>query len=239
LALSVSDAGEFLREFKITDTVHGGNLNFVTKSSKDIGKSFSGAFEMSDFIVKNNAQLTRLISLSSTNCLTNGENLSVGFNFCMGNFTVTDSQITVESGRAISPGVALSYSGSYDRVNDNFDINGISLPMSAFLNNANTNGALVADYSIIGSLGVPIISVKPLRYVTHDSLNDTFGNMLPVTIVSDNTKIVPAGKSADPFSQGAFDRIKSEIPEKKDFPDKQVTDDKFGVKITRGVKNAD
>jgi hypothetical protein len=255
LALSASNAGEFLREFKITDTVSGGSINFITKSSKNIGKSFSGAFEMSDFIVKNNNQLTKLISLSSTNCLPNTDNLSVGFNLCTGNFTVTEDRITLEGGKAISPTVAISYRGSYDRANDNFDVSGMSLPMSAFLSNTNPNGSLTASYGITGSLGVPVLSVRPLRFVNNDALNEIFGNMLPVMvsaendgmdiIPAENLSIAPQAGTADPFSHGAFDKkaentvntINTEAQGEKKLPSKNIVKDKFGIKITRGVKD--
>jgi hypothetical protein len=243
LALSISNAAEFLREFKITDTVIGGDINVVTKLSKNVGASFSGAFEMNDFVVKNNAQLTKLISLSSTNYLQSTDNFSVGFNFCMGNFTVTDGQITIENGKAISPTMAISYTGSYDRTGDSFYIQGISLPMSAFLNNINASGgSLAAHYVITGSLGVPVLSVKPLKFFSNDSLNEIFGNMLPMMITPETAQIVPLGNSTDPFSQGAFDKkvdetVKKNLAEKSQ-PLRRVTNDRFGIKIIRGVKHA-
>ncbi|MDR2781103.1 MAG: hypothetical protein LBB21_01415 [Holosporaceae bacterium] len=251
LAVSASDAGEFLKYFKIIDTVNGGSVKFVMKSSKNIGKSFSGIFEMNDFIVKNNAHLMKLISLSSTNLLSGIDNLSVGFNFCSGNITISNNIITIENGKAISPAVAISYNGSYDRLNDNFDINGVSLPMSSILSSANTNGALVADYRITGSLGMPSLSVKPLRFVDSGSLNETFGNVLPILIApsSADAGIVQMENSTDPFSQGAFDKKAGNTSEKKIVEEKatvkekaqrrrRVTDNKFGIKIVRGVKDA-
>ncbi|MDR0632302.1 MAG: hypothetical protein LBF54_03650 [Holosporaceae bacterium] len=240
LSLSASNAGEFLKYFKIMNTVHGGNINVVIKSSKDANQSLSGAFEVSDFIVQNNAHLLKLISLSSTSWVPNAENLMVGFNFCMGNFTIADKQIIIENGRAISPSIAISYGGSFDRMNDNFDITGISLPMSSVLNHQNSNGSLVARYRISGSLGMPAIVVNPLEFIGNGILNETFGNMLPIIMMppeeSINDSIVPPENSTDPFLQRAFDGKAAQEKKHKKLPlRRQNTDNKFGIKIIRGV----
>ncbi|MDR2158074.1 MAG: hypothetical protein LBO02_02020 [Holosporaceae bacterium] len=262
LSLSASNAGEFLKYLKITDTVSGGTINFVTKSTKNASKSFSGAVEINDFIVKNNSQLTKLISLSSTNWLPNSDNLSVGFNFCFGNFTIAENKIVIENGKAISPTIGISYNGSYDRVNDIFDIYGIALPTSSILNNQNANGTPVANYQISGSLGMPIISVKPLKFISNSALDEIFGNMLPImpsigeeSVVASNggrinDNIAPPEKATDPFSQGAFDKKADDrIVEDKKEEDtilprrpnlrKRSVDNKFGIRIVRGVKSGD
>ncbi|MDR3187533.1 MAG: hypothetical protein LBT63_03865 [Holosporaceae bacterium] len=247
VSLSASNAGEFLKYLQITDTVSGGSINFVTKTSKGMDQSLSGAFEMSDFIVKNNSQLMKLIYLSSSSWFPNSDNVSVGFNFCDGNFVITDGQISI-SGRAVSPTIGISYKGAYSRINDTFDISGVSVPMSSLLNNKGSSEAFAANYSLTGSLGTPSISVKPLQLMSTDALNDVFGHMLPITVSSGghvNEDIAPTSRKflSDPFSRMAFDKKANEKPveELEDLEEKSPksaadTRKKFGVKITRGMK---
>jgi len=251
LSLSAANAGEFLKYLKVTDNISGGQINFVFKSPKNSDSSLSGAFELKDFIVKNSPLLTRMISLSSTSWLPNADNVAVGFNFCVGNFISSDGHITIERGKAIGPTVCISCNGSYDRKNDHFNITGISLPMTAMANNKTMGGALVADYKILGSLGMPSLSVKPLTFVTDDSLNEIFGNMLPVTMVSPGMPTIRE-KVSDPFDQEAFDRpVEKKRPEpvssqsilppikkikpKKGRGKRGTSANKFGVKIIRGA----
>jgi hypothetical protein len=242
LSLSASNAGDFLKYLLITDTVSGGNLNFVMKSSKNGDQSLSGVFEMSDFIVKNNTQLIKLVSLSSTSWLSGTDSTTVGFNFLVGNLSITKDTVIIENGKAIGPTICISFVGPYDRVNDNFDVSGILVPMSAVLSNQNSSGVLTANYQITGSLGMPMISVKPLKIVDTYVINETFGNTLPIMFSHEeiNNGIIPTGKNLkDPFSQGAFDRVVRERNQPKPPPTRQSISDKFGIKITRGVKNND
>ena len=211
LSLSASDAGEFCKYMKLSDSIKGGNINLVIKSSKNSSQSSSGVFEMKDFIVKNNAQLNRLVSLSSTNLMNDFENLSVGFNTCMVNFVMADNQIKFENGRAISPSIAISFNGNYDRLTDDLSLTGISVPMSMLLSAQNNNGALAAGYDLKGTLADAQLSVKPLKLIRNDNLRRTFGNMLPIPLFEyqANNSIAPSFASEDfrdPFSQGAFDK---------------------------------
>ncbi|MDR1561226.1 MAG: hypothetical protein LBS23_02625 [Holosporaceae bacterium] len=243
ISISSTNAGELLKYMRITDTILGGNINFVIKVSKDQGQSFSGAFEMKDFIVKNNIHLTKLISLSSTNLIPNLEGLVIGFNLSDGKFVVAEDQITL-IGRAVSPAAGISYSGSYDRISDNFNISGISVPSSP-LNSKDNDESFVADYYISGSLGMPVLSVKPLKLVRNEMLKEIFGQTLAIISASTerrNDEIeYLEGNISDPFSHSAFDgktEVVSNANVRKSISKKQSIDKKFGVKITRGVKNS-
>ncbi|MDR2765973.1 MAG: hypothetical protein LBB63_00725 [Holosporaceae bacterium] len=238
ISLSFSNAGELLKYLKITDTVKGGSINVVLKISKNADQSLSGAFEMNDFIVKNNAHLMKLVYLSSNSWLPNSDNVALCFNLCDGNFTIADNQINA-TGRAISPNIGIFFNGSYDRLSDNFDVSGVSLPMSSVLNNYGNSGeSLAANYTFTGPLENPIVSVKPMRLMSNYDLNEMFGHVLPVAISSDHTGCAPTGESlSDPFSKNAFDVNVSETPKANAHRNlEHSTDKKFGVKITRGSK---
>ncbi|MDR1982499.1 MAG: hypothetical protein LBQ08_01730 [Holosporaceae bacterium] len=241
LSLSASNAGDFLKYLKVTDTVSGGSLNFVIKSSKKGDQSLSGVFEMGDFIVKNNTQLIKLVSLSSTSWLSGADSTTVGFNFLVGNLSITKDTVIIENGKAIGPTICISFNGPYDRINDNFDVSGILVPMSAILGNQNSSGVLTANYQITGSLGMPMISVKPLKIIDNYVVNETFGNMLPIMFSNGgiNNSIAPSAENLkDPFSQGAFDRVAKEIKQPPKPTTRRSVNDKFGIKITRGVKSS-
>ncbi|MDR0968112.1 MAG: AsmA-like C-terminal region-containing protein [Holosporaceae bacterium] len=243
LTLSASNAGEFFKYMGITDTISGGNLNIVTKSSKDSNQSSSGAFEIGDFIVKNNSQLTKLVSLSSSAWLPGSENITVGFNFCSGNFAIANNEIIIENGRAIGPTIAVSLKGSYDRMKDDLILSGVSLPLAAILNNQNMNGALAANYNVAGSIAAPAISVKPLQFVGSDTLRKTFGDMLPLLANpagNINYDVAPLENAVDPFAQKAFDKpaeaeqASSSSAPQKPIPQRSDVDNRFGIKIVRG-----
>jgi hypothetical protein len=237
LTLSGSNAGEILKYLKITNTVDGGKISFSVKSSRDTSQLVSGTFEISDFIVKNNSQLLKLISLSSPNWLASSDNFSIGFNSCSGNFTIAHPQIVLKDVRVVGPTIVVSFDGTYDRIMDNLSISGMVVPINTFLNSQNSTEILVADFTLNGYLGELALSVQPLKYVPNAVVGETFGNLAPDILLSAravesiSNNVVPlAAPSSDPFSQSAFD--------KKPDPRKRRTDEKHGVKITRGIKPA-
>lgn len=243
VSLSASNAEEFLKYFKVSSCIKGGTLNFMFKSDIISDNAMSGAFELSDFIVKND-QLTRLISFSSMNGMANPETYTVGFNFCVGNFVLNDELIKIEGGKAVGPTVGISYSGSYNRLEDRFEISGLCLMRSSLLNFKESGGAYAAPYEITGSLGKPALAVKLLQFVPDTVINDIFGNLIPTMPTMGNMLIGPSSENPkDPFSSGAFDNTVTDAKAKtltkntkKTMVFKTSSEKKFGVKINRGRK---
>ena len=261
LSISASNAGDFLKYIGFSDTVSGGSINFAFKSSKISDSSISGMFEVRDFIVKNNANLNRLISLSSTNWVSGAGNLVVGFNSCTGNFLATTDTVKIDDCRAISPGISISLEGIYDRRNDELSAIGTSLPMHSFVNNNGARGALAARYKLSGSLGALSVSVDPLQFISNNDLLMEFGNLASVLdnvsyadYDNADTTYTPIPTKEDVFAQKAFDRdiarnvvrnddqsrdvktrpIKKQNPQNKQ---KKTVDKKFGVTINRGLRS--
>ncbi|MDR2646126.1 MAG: hypothetical protein LBC04_03075 [Holosporaceae bacterium] len=231
LSLSASNAGEFFKYLKIADTIVGGNINCVTKSSKNAPQPLTVAFEINDFIVKDNRQLQKLVLLSSTNCQSDSGNISVGFNCCRGDLFISNNQITIKNGRAIGPAMGISFEGLYDRMGDSVKIHGIVAPMQAYLTNQNAAETLVFPFSLMGSIGETIVSTKPPKYISNDTIREKLCDMIPTTQftgASMNTAIAPLSGAHDPFAQEAFDL--------KGKTSKRSVDNKFGIKITRGMK---
>jgi hypothetical protein len=161
-----------------------------------------------------------------------------------GNVALTKDALVIENGKAIGPAICISFSGSYDRTEDNLGISGILAPMAAILNNQNANGALTAGYRVSGSFLMPIISVNALRFTDKRLLDQIFGNAIPIMLTPEdvNTDIAPPNeKISDSFSQEAFDRkaIRNKERNSGKSPSKRRrnTEDRFGIKITRGTKN--
>ena len=240
VSLSASNAGEFLKYFKVTDSITGGTINIVLKNSIISDSSMSGAFELTDFIAKND-QLTRLISFSSMNGISNTDNYNIGFNFCLGSFVLGDNLIKIENGKAVGPSVGISYAGTYNRLEDKLDMVGVSLLTSSILSSRGTNGAYAAPYKLIGSIANPIMSVKPLQFVTNDAISTVFGNMLPI-ISTDNYPIIETSSPAiltkvkDPFANKAFDNPITAMPKAKKAKSIVPTvEKKHGITINRGI----
>ncbi|MCR4623645.1 MAG: hypothetical protein K5780_03250 [Alphaproteobacteria bacterium] len=259
VSLSVSNAGEFLKYFKFIDGINGGTLNIVLKNSIISDSSMSGAFELNDFVAKND-KLTRLISFSSMNGISNTDSYSVGFNFCLGSFVFADNLIKIEKGKALGPTVGISYSGTYNRLEDKLDLVGVSLLISSIVSSKGTNGAYAAPYKLIGSIANPIMSVKPLQFVTNEAISEVFGNMIPIistenypvmetlTPVSetvdsaeeDTSVSVNTPKEKDPFANKAFDKSFGKVTTQKAKPKarkskaKPKSEKKYGVTINRG-----
>ena len=241
VSVSASNAGEFLKYFKISESINGGTINIVLKNSIISDSSMSGAFELTDFVAKND-QLTRLISFSSMNGMPNTENYSVGFNFCLGSFVVANNLIKIENGKAVGPTVGISYAGTYNRLEDKLDVIGVSLLTSSILSSKGTNGSYAAPYKLMGSISKPIMSVKPLQFVTNDAISSVFGNTLPI-ISTDNylstetyTPVVNT-KVKDPFANKAFDDKSFIAKSRKKSKAKKESrsEKKYGVKIIRGT----
>jgi hypothetical protein len=233
ISLSGSDAGKLLKYFGITDTVIGGSICIAIKSSGNAHSSLTGSFEINNFTMKNNANLLKLIFLSSTNWLPSSDNMSVGFNFCDGNFSFEHDQIVIENGRAISPIIGISFDGKYNRMSDDLNINGMVVPIATAINNPHPKEILASYFYLTGPVGEPKISVKPLEYIWSDIIHEKLGGALPKTQLSVAAVGVNDpfnGTINDPFLQGNF----CEKPVVK-APAPRRTDEKCGVKITRGV----
>lgn len=245
ISISASNAGDLLKYIGFTDTVSGGSANFVLKSSLISDGSFSGGFEIKDFIVKNNNNLNRLISLSSSFAGNMSENSAIGFNSCLGNVTVSKDLIKINECRLIGPTMSISCKGTYDRVNDNFSSNGILLPAHSFINNGGVPGALVANYRLFGPIGMISVSVDPLRFVENELLIKEFGNLIPVLtyrrsiseLQEPDISSVSQEESADPFEQKAFDKAIERNIKKIKVKPKKTVDKKYGVRINRGIRS--
>lgn len=245
ISISASNAGDFLKTVGISESISGGTINFVVKSSKVGSGALSGAFEMSNFLVKNNPQLTKLISLSSPNYLM-GSDIVVGFNTCTGNISITDDQIRLKDCRAIGPTIAISMKGNYDRVNDDLNVKGLLLPMMSANNQGNSR--LAANFGVVGSYWNPNLSVSTSKFISNDALFDTFGDSIPM-LNSDgfigreiNDTIVPISSDIqDPYDQNAFDKVALEEPVRKVKKNQKAkkSDKRFGVTVRRGVKSID
>lgn len=242
ITLSASNAGEFLKYFKITDAIHGGNVNIVLKNPRGLEQSLEGGFEISNFIMRDSPSLTKLVSLSSVNWLPGADNISVGFNSCKGSFIFAGKSISIAKGIALSPSIAISFSGDYDRENDNLNFSGVSLPMSSYLNAQAAQmdtGTLIANFGITGALVNPVLSVKPLEYTSNDQIAELFGNSLPLIGVRRlDSDVSPIGVQKNPFDDMAFDqKAGGNILEKraKQQPE-QTTRKEHGVTIRRGIK---
>jgi hypothetical protein len=186
ISLSASNAGEFLRYLQITDTIQGGSINFVIKSPKAeyaAAQNIFGSFEMDDFIVHDNTNITKLVSLSSVNWLPGAGDFSIGFNSFTGNFILTKDQIKLENFRAYGPTIAVSLNGSYDRINDDITAFGLAVSPQLLYGSSNINSMsrtiLTADYELNGSILRPSMSVKPVKPRRVSDLIGLFSDILP------------------------------------------------------------
>lgn len=177
VSISSSDAEKFLKTFGIGTSIDGGTISFSMKSS-DIAKGvISGNFEMNNFLVKNNMQLMRLITLSSPNYM-NGMHVIIGFNTCSGHLNLAEGKLIIENLRAVSPTIAIALNGEYDRVSDELNASGIILPISS-LGSMNSGGCSAADFAMTGSFWNPNLSVSALKVIDLEDLQNVFGNSVP------------------------------------------------------------
>lgn len=245
ISISASNAGDLLKYIGLTDTVSGGNISFVIKSSISSKEVFTGAFEINDFLVKNNPNMNKAISLSSAYGISGAADSVVGFNSCIGNIFVSKNLIKFEECKIIGPMMSISCKGEYDRINDDFKSSGILLPAHSLMNNHGARGALVANCRLSGPLGMLSVSVDPLKFMANESLLREFGNLIPIIDAGyENANICPSNSNddlSDPFTQKAFDNEESTKPKEgikklriKKKPKKRI-DKKFGVTISRGL----
>ena len=147
---------------------------------------------------------------------------------------------TIENGKAVGPTVGISYTGSYDRLEDKLDISGYSLLMSSILSSKGTNGAYAAPYKVIGSFGKPVLSVRPLQFISDSAITEIFGNLIPVMpMMMENLAIGPTSQQdKDPFANNAFDNLVQPTEKKvvEKTPAKATSEQKYGVRINRGKK---
>lgn len=237
LSVSASNAGDFINTLGVGDCVNGGSINFVMKSSKISSKNISGAFDMNNFIIKNNPQLIKLISLSSPNYIA-GTDLIVGFNSCTGSLSLEDGVIKIENCKAVGPTIAISMEGEYNRINDEWKASGILLP----INVQNADRYLAADFSVSGSYWNPNLSVSAPKFIYNDAVSELFGDMIPQLSANSSNEVDSVFSDHsdvrdDAYALKAFDEAakKASVKKKAHKPNKQF-DKKFGVTINRGLK---
>lgn len=211
VSISSSDAEKFLKTFGIGNSLDGGSITFSMKSS-DIAKGVvSGDFEMNNFLVKNNLQLMRLITLSSPNYM-NGMQVIIGFNTCTGHLELVDGKVKFDNLRAVSPTIAISLNGEYDRLNDEMNAAGMVMPMAS-LNSLTSDGCTAAEFSVAGSFWNPNLSVSTPRVIELENLQNAFGNSVPqlnggaATVHSNN---IVLGRTANirPVPEEEFSTVK-------------------------------
>lgn len=229
LSMSISDAGKFLKHLGLCNSVLGGNIRIFTKSSKDSTSSLSGIFEMNDFIVKDSMLVATLFSLSSPTAVQNIENFNAGFNFLTCNLSIAENRIVIEDGKTVGPGAGISFSGFYDRMEDNLQICGIMVPMSSLYNSINNRNILATNYRISGSQTSPSVEVEPIKQFDSHIINNIFAGTMPISIPSGDHLFEHSSTESDPFKTMAFDKKKPVIRQPK-----TTTNEKFGIQVTRG-----
>lgn len=245
VSLSASNAGEFLKFLRIADGVEGGSINIASVSSKNTGASFSGDFEIRDFMIRNNPQFTKLVSLTTTNLLQTTGNVTAGFNTCTGSFFINGDKIQLINGKMAGPTMLVSFNGDYNRMDDDINIIGTSLPISAIIN-AKNNRALTSKYRLTGPLGTPLLMSegKP-RLQDFETLAAEFADSFPIAQYEDSDDndysyeyeigAPELPKVKDPFSDRAFDKRTAKTTGHA-TPKKRVSKE-FGVRITHGVSS--
>lgn len=171
LNVNVSNAGQFLKELDITNSIIGGKMKMTMASEINPARDIRAInCELSDIIVKNNEQLSKIVSLSTANNV-NSKNFALGFNGVVCSVTVMDGFIIINDGRAIGPMLCMSFSGSYKLDNDELKIGGIAVPV----NIGNIGHTVYSPYNLYGSLAAPDVAVNPIAYTDRNILSELFG----------------------------------------------------------------
>lgn len=188
LSIDSNNAGSTLKVLRIYDNMRGGNLRIEAK--RNIDKQFVGHASIRDFSIHNTPVVAKLLTVASLTGMVNmltGE--GIAFSHFDAPFEYEDKIITVKEGKAFGNVLGITMNGSYNRLTEvvngkgviapAYSINSLigRLPLVGGLLSGKDGTVFAANYSIIGGISDPKVSINPLSALSPSSVKDLFASL--------------------------------------------------------------
>ena len=192
LLVQTEDAGAFLAGFGLNDSVRGGRLQIdgqqPPKPVAGPRPPLSGHLDLEDFRLVGTPVVARMLSLLSlTGFLESFSGQGIAFDALTGDFTVGNTEITINNGKLAGSALGLTIFGTADRDAGTLNLHGTAVPfysVNQFLNKIPVLGTMLtggkgqgmfaANYSVKGSFDKPEVGINPLSVLTPGILRDLF-----------------------------------------------------------------
>lgn len=186
LELRTNDAGAALRALDILDTMEGGDLRVTGEALP--GEPLQASLEMESFTMIEAPVLARLLLVASLTGIVEGLTSSgLAFDRMVGDFSMSDGQVTTELMRAYGSSLGLTAKGRLDHRQSEIELSGTIVPvyglnrllneipvLGTILTGGEGEGFVAFTYDMTGALDDPQISVNPLSALAPGWLRGIF-----------------------------------------------------------------
>lgn len=188
LSIDSNNAGSTLKVLRIYENMSGGNLKIEAKRNAD--KEFVGHASIRDFNIHNTPVLAKLLTVSSLTGMVDmltGE--GIAFSHFDAPFEYKDKVLSVKDSKAFGNVLGITINGSYDVRSEALKGDGVIAPaysINSFLGKIPVVGNLLAgkdgtvfaaNYTVLGTINDPQVSINPLSLLSPSSLKDLFSNL--------------------------------------------------------------
>ncbi|MCE2510707.1 MAG: AsmA-like C-terminal domain-containing protein [Alphaproteobacteria bacterium] len=182
LILTSNAGGAVLESMSLMPNLHGGELvvSGVFHDDEEPDIPLRGRMKMKNFRAVNAPVLAKLLSVASlTGALDLLRGKGVEFTRLDVPFTITESEITLEQGRAFGSAIGITFEGKVDNVKKTLNVRGTIIPaytinqalgkiplIGEILVGGKGEGVFAVNYKINGPRDDPGVSVNPLSALT-------------------------------------------------------------------------
>ncbi len=192
LSATAADAGTLLRGMDIARKLSGGSITVeASYDDRAADRPLTGTARIENFSVLNAPALTNLLQAMTLYGLVQlAQGPGLGITRVVAPFRLTDTALEFQDVRAFNPSLGMTIKGRIDRVNATCDLNGTIVPayfFNALLGEMPLFGRLfapeaggglfAANYSLLGPLADPQVTVNPLSALTPGFLRGLFGGL--------------------------------------------------------------
>lgn len=188
LNISSNHAGNTLKFLRIYNDMHGGNLQISAK--RDSHKEIIGHAKIRDFSLHNTPILTKLLTVASFTGMVDlltGEGLT--FSHFDAPFKYKNKILSVKDAKTYGNVLGITFSGAYNMKNENLSVEGMiapayglntmigRIPLLGNLLAGKDGTVFAANYSIVGTVANPRISLNPLSALSPNSLKEAVSSV--------------------------------------------------------------
>ena len=187
--LSSNDAGEFLKDIDVIETMRGGKLRVVGSQKVGSEGPWIGNFTISNFMMVDAPLLARMLSLASLTGIYNAlSGKGVKFVHLDAPFSYSEGIAKIKNARAVGSQLGITAEGDVDVDENELNIRGTIVPAYSlnsipgmipllgimFTGGEKGSGVFAATYEIDGQFSEPDVLVNPLAALTPGFLRNLF-----------------------------------------------------------------
>jgi hypothetical protein len=193
LSITANDGGAFLSFLDIYRRMEGGRLELAARMTNE---GMDGAFRVSNFILRDEPALRRLVAEGVTSRDERGA-IKIDFNAAaftrmQANFSRQRTQINVKDGLIYGTQIGIKMEGAVDFERDRIDMAGTFVPAYGFnnlfsqvpvfgplLGGGSNEGLIAVNFRVGGAASAPQLTINPLSVIAPGFVRKLFGPTTP------------------------------------------------------------